>query len=124
MASRPTLSGARLDRSSGTIRPLGAPVRPYVGPRVSPDGQYVAAWLQGIDRNIWIYDIARQTMSRFTSEGRNSWPIWTPDGTRIAFASAVVGPLTLFWKPTAVGGSNPPERLDTSPYSRCRFVDA
>ena len=78
----------------------------------------MAAWLQGIDRNIWMYDIARNTMSRFTSDGRNSWPIWTPDGSRMAFASAVVGPLTLFWKPTAGGGSNLPERLDTNPNSR------
>ena len=38
------------------------------GVDVSPDGKYVAAWLQGIDRNIWIYDIARQTMTRFTTD--------------------------------------------------------
>jgi serine/threonine-protein kinase len=84
----------------------------YAYARLSPDGTRIALDIREQDENIWIYDIARQTMARLTS-GRayNRGPIWSPDGTRIAFASARAGGQQVFW--TNVDGSAGVERLTT-----------
>ena len=37
--------------------------------------------------NIWIYDIDRETETRLTFDGAYSWPVWTPDGVRVSYAS-------------------------------------
>jgi eukaryotic-like serine/threonine-protein kinase len=57
---------------------------------LSPDGKRVA--FERADpqnpsnRNIWLYDFARGVTTRFTFDsGWDSGPIWSPDGTRIAF---------------------------------------
>ena len=73
-----------VDRS-GVVQPLDAPTRAYYAPRVSPDGQRVLVWTSGRDRNVWMYDIRRRTLMPVTTEGRNSYSQWTPDGQRIAF---------------------------------------
>jgi Tol biopolymer transport system component len=37
-------------------------------------------------RDIWIFDLSRQTLSRFTSgPGIETAPVWFPDGTKIAY---------------------------------------
>jgi Tol biopolymer transport system component len=82
-----------------------------VNPRVSPDGRRVLVWTQG-DRNVWVHDLPRGVTTRLTFEGRNARAIWTPDGTRITYASAVAGVENLFWRPS--DGSGTPERLATS----------
>jgi len=68
-----------------------------------------------IDGQIWLYDLARETLTRFTFEGNtNSRPVWTPDGKRIAFFSTKDGPLNLFWQ--LADGSGGPEKLATSQF--------
>ena len=38
--------------------------------------------------DIWLYDLARGTASRFTFGPKiNEFPVWSPDGSRIAFYS-------------------------------------
>ena len=93
----PERSIAWVDRS-GAAQPLALPARAYLSPRLSPDGQRVVVWTQG-DRNIWVHDLARGTLTRLTSEARNARAIWTPDGTRVTYGSASGGVETLFWKP-------------------------
>jgi serine/threonine-protein kinase len=68
----------------------------------------------GIGADVWIYDIARDTLTRLTFEGNNATTaaIWTPDGKRIVFPSDRAGPTNVFWKPA--DGSGPEERLTTS----------
>jgi Tol biopolymer transport system component len=74
----------------------------------------VAVTIEGANRDVWVYDIARGTLARLTFTGENSLPIWSPDGKRLAFASRPSdGPLNLYWMPA--DGSGPPERLTTSP---------
>jgi Tol biopolymer transport system component len=67
-------------------------------------------WTNG-DRNVWLYDLARRSLTRVTSEGRNARAIWTPDGKRFVFGSAAGGDENLFWQP--VDGSGSAERLTT-----------
>jgi serine/threonine-protein kinase len=71
----------------GLTQQLPTPPKAYLGPRLSPDEQRVALFTQR-DNNIWIYDIARGSMTRFeTTAGMTSQstarPIWTPDGKRL-----------------------------------------
>ena len=97
---------------TGVAQALPLPVRAYLSPRISPDGQRVVVWTQG-DRNIWLHDLARGTLTRLTSEARNARAIWTPDGKSVAYGSATVGNENIMMRPA--DGSGPPERLTTSP---------
>jgi eukaryotic-like serine/threonine-protein kinase len=95
---------------NGAEQPLPAPARDYQSPRISPDGRRVALTSGG---QIWLYDLARDTLTRLTFEGDlNGGPIWTPDGKRIAFSSDRGGALNLFWQ--MADGSGGLERLTTS----------
>ena len=100
---------------NGAQQPIAAPARPYVFPRLSPDGRRLAVTLQGQEVQLWLYDLSRETLTRFAFEGKmNSNPVWTPDGKRIAFNSNKEGPVNLFWQ--LADGSGGLERLTTSEY--------
>ena len=96
---------------TGAVEPLPAPARPWLSPRLSPDGNRIVAWTQG-DRNVWVHDLTRGTLTRLTLEARNARAIWTVDGTRVTYGSASGGNENIFWKPA--DGSGPAERLTTS----------
>ena len=108
----------------GREEPIAAPPRPYVYPRLSPDGTRVAleTWDQG--RDIWIWDIARETLSRLTDNpGRDGFPVWTPDSQRVMFGSARNAPANVFWR--AADGTGSDGRITDSkksqfPYSVTR----
>jgi Tol biopolymer transport system component len=56
----------------------------YDNPSISPDGRRVAL---EVGNQIWIYDLARDTLTRLTFEGSvNADPAWTPDDKRISFS--------------------------------------
>jgi TolB protein len=81
----------------GAEQPVPAPAHNYVLPRVSPDGQRVAAGIEEVDNQIWLYDLGRDTLTRLTFEGSsNVDPLWTPDGKRIVFKGTGN---RLFWQP-------------------------
>jgi eukaryotic-like serine/threonine-protein kinase len=102
---------------NGAEQAIAAPARPYVFPRLSPDGRRLAVTLQGQEVQLWLYDLSRETLTRFAFEGNmNSNPVWTPDGKRIAFNSNKEGPMNLFWQ--LADGSGGLERLTTSEYLR------
>jgi len=98
---------------NGTEQPLPTPVQEYQFPRLSPDGRRLALT---ISDQIWMYDLSRETLSRFTFEGdENNAPLWTPDGKRIAFLSGKEGTSSnIFW--ALADGSGGLERLTTSEY--------
>ena len=78
------------------------------GPRMSPDGRTVAM-PRTVDGNtdIWLLDVARATLRPLTRDpGGDGGPVWSPDGTRIAFHSdRRAGNLDLYEK--EVNGSKP-----------------
>jgi Tol biopolymer transport system component len=101
-----------VDRN-GIAVPTGAPPRrPYHFPRLSPDGRRVVVSLHGIQNTLWTYDPAGNAFNRLTFEGNNDWPVWTPDGRRVTYASNRAEPWRLFWKPA--DGSGKEEMLLTS----------
>jgi eukaryotic-like serine/threonine-protein kinase len=100
---------------NGAEQPFAAPAHAYVFPRLSRDGRRVAMTIQEQETQVWLYDLSRETLTRFTFEGnQNNAPVWTPDGKRIAFQSNKEGPTNLFWQ--LADGSGGLERLTTSEY--------
>ncbi len=81
--------------------------------RLSPDASKVAATVyEPRERNwdVWIYDVARGARTRFTFDpSTDSYPVWSPDGLRIVFASNRKGNFDLFIK--AASGATAEEPL-------------
>jgi serine/threonine-protein kinase len=98
---------AFVDRD-GIVQKLPADPHRYERPRLSPDGKRVAV---GIDSELWIYDITRNTLDQLTFEGGEQ-PCWTPDGKRITFRSSRDGAFNIYWKSADFGGEA--QRLTTS----------
>jgi eukaryotic-like serine/threonine-protein kinase len=99
----------------GVEQSLGAPERAYFAPRISPDGKRVSAGITESEFQTWLYDLARETLTRFTFEGNyNPAAAWTPDGKRIAFESNKDGIPNLYWQ--LADGSGGLERLNNSEY--------
>ena len=79
-----------------------------LAPAISPDGGTVA-----VDRldapagtfDLWLHDLAHDTDSRFTFDpGTDRNPVWSPDGSRILFASNRTGKWGLYQKPATGAG--------------------
>ncbi len=94
-------------------QPLPAPPHSYANPRLSPDGRQVAFDIADAGKqDIWIYDLLRDTLTRLTFEGLNSFPVWTPDGKRVAYRSQRAGSYNILWRPA--DGSGAEEQLTTA----------
>jgi len=89
------------DRGGRAIAPLGA-ASPYLNLALSSDERRVAVTLgtgnpENVD--IWILDITRNVLSRLTFDpGTDASPVWSGDGTHIAFAGQRSGKFFLFQK--------------------------
>ena len=85
----------------------------YISPSLSPDGRHVAVRASdaglspGAARgDIWIFDVARGSGSRFTFEpAHEASPVWSPDGRLLAYTSMQQGLDDLWIKPFALDGS-------------------
>jgi serine/threonine-protein kinase len=83
---------------------LPLPLRAYQYPRISPDGTRVALDIRDQEQDIWIWDFARQTLTRLTFDPTpDRFPVWTVDGRRVLFAANRVGIANLFRRRTARG---------------------
>jgi WD40 repeat protein len=98
------------------VRPMSGRERSFEVPRLSPDGRRVAVVIAGSTYDVWLYDVARDTLTRLTFGGDDNYPVWSPDGKRIAFNSTRAGAANLYL--TAADGSGTVERLTTSDYSQ------
>ncbi|HUR91040.1 MAG TPA: protein kinase [Gemmatimonadaceae bacterium] len=84
----------------------------YSNPRVSPDGGRVAITVSSASTSdIWIYDRARNTFTRLTSDGLHQRAEWTSDGKRVVFIGNRAGKTGIWWQPA--DGSGPAELLYT-----------
>jgi serine/threonine-protein kinase len=104
-----------LDRD-GSRHPLPVPERAYVAARLSPDGMRIALDVRGQQQDIWIWDIARQALSRLTDSPMfDAMPVWTRDSRQVIFASERDGPQAIYMQPA--DGSSPPRRILQAPTS-------
>ena len=97
----------RVDRD-GRVAPLVEARAAYEYPVVAPDGKRVAVTISSESgSDIWLLDLGRTTRIRFTAGGTSAFPVWGPDGARVAFQSTAPGPWNLFWKPLDGSESQP-----------------
>jgi Tol biopolymer transport system component/tRNA A-37 threonylcarbamoyl transferase component Bud32 len=79
----------------------------YFDVNVSPDGRFVAA-NQGDPADIWVYELARGTATRVTSDDVNqSLPVWSPDSTRLVFSAVTHGGRGMLVRAAADGTDSP-----------------
>jgi serine/threonine-protein kinase len=106
----------RVDRD-GRVRPLVEARAAYEYPSLSPSGRQVAvAIASDTGSDIWIIDLERATRIRFTAGATSAFPVWAPDGSRLAFQSTAPGPWNLFWK--SINGANQAQpflKIDSAP---------
>ena len=97
----------------GNETPLDLPeARSCQIPRLSPDGTRLAVTVSGDNVDVWVSELATGTLRRLTTDpARDDFPIWTPDGERVVFASPREGPWGLF--SMAWDGTGDAERLMT-----------
>jgi eukaryotic-like serine/threonine-protein kinase len=89
------------DRAGKEIGTLGARGI-YINVSLSPDEKRAAEDIadpQTGRNDIWLFDLARGVPSRFTTDdASDSFPIWSPDGNEIVFASTREGVFNLYLK--------------------------
>jgi len=120
-----------VDRT-GHEEPVSAPPGVHLVPKLSADGGRVAYFtVASNSSDIWIYEFRRGISGRLTTDpGRNSEPVWSPDGLRIGYHSGGrEGGPGIFVR--AADGTGEVERLTTgthlptswSPDGRIVFAD-
>ena len=76
-----------LDRDGGAS-PLRTARANWWNIRFAPDRRRLALQITDETDDIWIYEWARSVITPVTrGAGANTFPVWTPDGRRLAFAS-------------------------------------
>jgi Tol biopolymer transport system component len=98
----------RSGKPAGVIGEHGEPTV-YLFPRLSPDGRRLVVQIadpRSANSDLWIDDVARGVMTRFTFEPSvETSPVWSPDGTRIAYASNRKGRFHMFAKASSGVGA-------------------
>jgi len=115
-------------KSQWAEQSLAASPHAYSFPRLSPDGRRLAVDIAEQDEatNIWLYDLFREGLTRFTFEGTlNQPPAWTTDSKRIAFRSDKERPTTnIFWQLADGSGGLEPLTTNELPPLLGRFLPA
>jgi Tol biopolymer transport system component len=86
---------------------------------LSPDAGRVAVATSGV-QNIWLFDFAVGASTRFTF-GQDAWPVWSPDGSRIAFVAGRADRPGLYQKASSSAGNQ--ELLLPTPPGSSRLTD-
>ena len=101
---------AWFDRSGRPVGTVGDP-RSAGPPALSPDGREILLYRAN---DIWLLETARDTSVRLTSNpGTDAFPVWSPDGTQIAFQSYQKGLAGEIYRKLVAGG--PERRVLSSP---------
>jgi serine/threonine-protein kinase len=81
-----------VDRQGREEPVKGAPLRTYMHPRLSPDGSRIAVDTLDQENDIWMWDFARQTLSRVSTDPNlDQTPIWMPNGRQLLYSSQAEG---------------------------------
>ncbi len=108
-ASVPERSLVWVDRQ-GRVEPVTEERRGFLSPRLSTSGDQLAVSVQdGVDADVWVYDLRRGTKTRLTFGKNNYGAVWTRDGRNVVFSSNRDGAFGLFTQP--VDGSGSAQRL-------------
>ncbi len=96
---------------TGKVMRLNLPLGTYSTPRFSPDGRRLAFTVGTAQEDfIAVYELAgTKAMRRLTLGGHNRFPVWSSDGSRVAYQSDREGDVSIFWQ--RADGSGGAERL-------------
>ena len=100
-----------VDRAGKVISSVGAPAF-YMGIDASPDGsKLIAHRHEGNGGDVWLVESGNAPMTRVTFDATqdNNSPIWSPDGSSVAYASTRSGKNGLYRKPA--NGTGTEEKL-------------
>jgi Tol biopolymer transport system component/tRNA A-37 threonylcarbamoyl transferase component Bud32 len=108
------------DRTGLRLGTLGTPAD-YADVDLSPDATRALVSVapeSTAKRDLWIFDLARGLRSRFTFDEMRPirTPIWSPDGSRIVFATERLGHIVLMQK--LANGASEPEVLFDDPFDK------
>jgi Tol biopolymer transport system component len=113
---------AWFDRS-GRETPIAGPRGEFSQIQLSPDGMRAAVVMpdrQSGNRDIWLVTLADGGLSRLTSHPTNDWfPVWSPDGTEMIFASDRDGRVSFYR--TSTTGAAGEERVFLAPSTNTVF---
>ena len=122
-----TITGLKLawfDRSGKQLEQIGEE-NEYYQVRLSSDEKKLALAIGQPNHTIWIYDLEREAKSRFTFDDKcHSSPVWSPDGSRLAYsvAEGALQEAAVFSKasngagePKQILGSVPGDKTEQSP---------
>jgi serine/threonine-protein kinase len=91
---------------------IDAPPRQFRYPRLSPEGTRVAVQDVGEENDVWVWQLARKTLTRLTfGPAVEGYAAWTPDGRHILFSSSRDKVNAPFWQ--LADGTGATERLVT-----------
>ena len=99
-SSNATSQFSWVDRKGKEISKVGA-IGNYLDGELSPDETKITYALQedGNNSNIWVYDLVRNIPTKLTfDEMDETWPIWSPDGKYIVYASNKNGTYDIYQK--------------------------
>ncbi len=101
-----------LDRAGRRLGRVGDP-GDYSNPAISPDEKKLAIArvdAQGRGRDLWLVDLVNSAFSRFTFDPADeTGPLWSPDGSRIAYDVVHNGVVDVYQK--QIAGSSDPQVL-------------
>jgi hypothetical protein len=84
---------------NGSELSLPGPEKPYSSPSLSPNGDRIAVEIGDDGKfDIWLFDVARQALSRVTSDGVSRYPMWAPDGVHLGMLRRRTGSMDLYWQ--------------------------
>ena len=93
----------------GEVEPLVETPRPISSARIAPGGGRLAIEIQGANHSIWTYNMARGALTPLISGYNNFWPLWSPDGSALAWSHDARGVFDVFL--ISADGSGERERL-------------
>lgn len=105
--------------ADGTSLPLEVEAGGHIGFRLSPDERTVAFQTRTSrgGRNLLLHDLVRGVTTTLATNGyRSIFPVWSPDGQSLMYASDRDGTLNVYVQ--ALDGSGEPERLAPSDQSQ------
>lgn len=106
-----------VDRS-GKETVTSLPAKPFMYPRIAPDGRHAVIEVDNGSPKLWVYDLAREILTRRPLEWDTEEPVWTRDGRGLTFGWNPFAPdgtsrSNVYVQP--LDGSSPPRALTRAP---------